>query len=57
LVGSLTGVEVGQVDGETLAWTGVDAVGSVRSGTMRMTVEVVGANAIRLAWGVDVDEG
>jgi hypothetical protein len=56
VVGSVTGVEIGRVDSETLAWAGVNATGSVRSGMMRLRVEVVGANAIRLAWDVEVDE-
>jgi hypothetical protein len=56
VVGSLTGVEVGRVDAETLAWAGVDATGCVRSGTMRPRFEVDGGG-ITIDWEVEVDDG
>ena len=55
VVGSMTGVEIGRVDSETLAWAGVGATGSVRSGMRRLSVED-DARSIMLAWDVDVDE-
>jgi hypothetical protein len=36
VVGSVTAVDVGLADAETLARAGVDATGSLRSGTMRL---------------------
>jgi len=56
VVGPLTHTELGRVGADTLAWSGVDAAGRVRSGTMRLRVED-DAKSITLAWDVDVDDG
>lgn len=54
-VGSMTGIEVGRVDAETLAWAGVDATGSLRAGTVRLRVDLDDGKSTKLAWGVDVE--
>jgi len=56
-VGRLTHLEVGRVDAEALSWVGVAEAGVVRSGTMRLRVEVGEASAVTLGWDVEVDDG
>jgi len=56
LVGPLTRVEAGPIGGNVLAWAGVDATGTVRSGTMRMDADSAeGERSITLSWRVEVD--
>ena len=57
VVGPLTGIEVGRVSAKTVAWAGVDAAGSVRSGTASLDVGVgEDGRSLVLGWRVDVDE-
>jgi hypothetical protein len=56
VVGRLTHVEVGRADAEKVAWAGIDATGSLRTGTMRLRIDAGVANSIMLGWDVEVDD-